>query len=297
VLTALLLPTLTHAAVCVGDCDESGSVAVNELVTGVNIALGTATVDTCPSFDANGDGVVAVNELITAVNNALEGCVIPGEGLGERIFSVRTDSAPFTPSRSMFASSAVAGSNVSAGFSAGPLVLVAGEPDANGIATLVLAEDAFVGMQALDGSIACYKFFAEGSAGSIDCDGGPAPNVVATQAAGENAPPAEYTVEDGDPTGPGAAVLEVTKQGASLPAGAPVDDCPTAELDTPVQIVLTTATATATKGAKTLSLEGENFSCEEWTTEDGAGMLVLPQPAYDTRAGGDSANILRIADQ
>jgi uncharacterized repeat protein (TIGR01451 family) len=59
---------------CVGDCNDDGTVAVNELITGVNIALGTAALGACPSFDMSGDGMVAVNELITAVNNALSGC-------------------------------------------------------------------------------------------------------------------------------------------------------------------------------------------------------------------------------
>ena len=40
--------------------------------TGVNIALGTNPVTSCPSFDINSDGTVAINELIAAVNNALE---------------------------------------------------------------------------------------------------------------------------------------------------------------------------------------------------------------------------------
>jgi hypothetical protein len=44
-------------------------------VRGVNIALGTADLDTCPSFDANYDDRVTVNELVRAVNNALAGCV------------------------------------------------------------------------------------------------------------------------------------------------------------------------------------------------------------------------------
>jgi hypothetical protein len=62
------------AASCTGDCNDDGVVAVNELVLGVNIALGTTIVDDCLAMDANGDGVVAVNELVTAVNNALSGC-------------------------------------------------------------------------------------------------------------------------------------------------------------------------------------------------------------------------------
>lgn len=59
---------------CVGDCNADGSVVINELVIGVNIALGNAPVSNCPSFDANSDGEVRVNELISGVNNALNGC-------------------------------------------------------------------------------------------------------------------------------------------------------------------------------------------------------------------------------
>ncbi|MEO8602384.1 MAG: hypothetical protein ABI629_07405 [bacterium] len=59
---------------CTGDCNGDKSVAINELITGVNIALGSQPVSACPSFDSNGDGSVAINELISAVNNALNGC-------------------------------------------------------------------------------------------------------------------------------------------------------------------------------------------------------------------------------
>jgi hypothetical protein len=59
---------------CPGDCNGDGSVPVNELITGVNIALGNTGVDACPAFDRNGDGMVSINELIAAVNAALNGC-------------------------------------------------------------------------------------------------------------------------------------------------------------------------------------------------------------------------------
>lgn len=62
------------AASCVGDCNGDGVVTVNEIIIGVNIALGNQTLDQCPSFDANGNGAVTVDELIKAVNNALNGC-------------------------------------------------------------------------------------------------------------------------------------------------------------------------------------------------------------------------------
>ena len=57
-----------------GDCDGDGTVSVAELITGVNIALGSAPITACPPFDTDGDGRVSVAELIRAVNVALSGC-------------------------------------------------------------------------------------------------------------------------------------------------------------------------------------------------------------------------------
>ena len=50
---------------CVGDCDNGGSVTVDEIVTGVNIALDTLPLDQCPGFDCNGDGQVTIDCLLT----------------------------------------------------------------------------------------------------------------------------------------------------------------------------------------------------------------------------------------
>lgn len=47
---------------------------VDELVIGVNIALGAVSVDTCAAFDTNHDRTVTVDELVAAVQNALNGC-------------------------------------------------------------------------------------------------------------------------------------------------------------------------------------------------------------------------------
>jgi hypothetical protein len=58
----------------VGDCDDSGAVTVEEVIKGVNIALGSAMLDTCQQSDADGTRTVTINELIIAVNNALSGC-------------------------------------------------------------------------------------------------------------------------------------------------------------------------------------------------------------------------------
>lgn len=61
-------------AQCVGDCNGNGSVTVDELIRGVNIALGSAPIDECGVMDINGDSTVTIDELVRAVNNALNGC-------------------------------------------------------------------------------------------------------------------------------------------------------------------------------------------------------------------------------
>ncbi len=73
----LLSSSAPAQAQCIGDCNGDGQVTINELITGVNIALGSQPVSTCPAFDPNGDGEVTINELIAGVNNALNGCPAP----------------------------------------------------------------------------------------------------------------------------------------------------------------------------------------------------------------------------
>jgi len=58
----------------VGDCNSSNEVTIDELLTMVNIALGSANVSTCPAGDADHNGQVTIDEILTAVNNALNGC-------------------------------------------------------------------------------------------------------------------------------------------------------------------------------------------------------------------------------
>jgi pimeloyl-ACP methyl ester carboxylesterase len=65
---------LTTAPVCVGDCDGSDAVTIAELVRGVSIALGNASIGACPAFDCNGNGSAGIECLIGAVNASLNGC-------------------------------------------------------------------------------------------------------------------------------------------------------------------------------------------------------------------------------
>ncbi|HVM96865.1 MAG TPA: hypothetical protein VMT89_10775 [Candidatus Acidoferrales bacterium] len=66
--------TAPAKAQCIGDCGSDGDVTVDELIVGVNIALGSAQVAQCSAMDANADGDVTIDELITAVSHALNGC-------------------------------------------------------------------------------------------------------------------------------------------------------------------------------------------------------------------------------
>jgi hypothetical protein len=70
----LVLAATSAGAQCAGDCGADGVVTVDEVITGVNIALGTTSVEQCGVFDFSGDDMVTVDEIITAVNNALNGC-------------------------------------------------------------------------------------------------------------------------------------------------------------------------------------------------------------------------------
>lgn len=77
-VTILRAPSLEEVQnFCTGDCNQDLAVTVNELLTGVNIALGNLATNQCLLFDANGDGTTTIDEILTAVNNALNGCRKP----------------------------------------------------------------------------------------------------------------------------------------------------------------------------------------------------------------------------
>jgi hypothetical protein len=67
-------PTATPVQGCVGDCNGDSQVTVDEIVTMVNIALGSSPVSGCPAGDSDGSGSITVDEILTAIQNALNGC-------------------------------------------------------------------------------------------------------------------------------------------------------------------------------------------------------------------------------
>ncbi|GBD25487.1 hypothetical protein HRbin30_00810 [bacterium HR30] len=84
---ALATAPSAAAAVCVGDCNGDREVTIDELVTMVNIALGTQPVAGCLAGDANNDGEVTIEEIVTGVNHALSGCP-PSEACTEAIATI-----------------------------------------------------------------------------------------------------------------------------------------------------------------------------------------------------------------
>jgi hypothetical protein len=48
-------------------------VKISDLITGVNIALGSLPVSACPAFE-NAEGTVDIAQLVQGVSNALNGC-------------------------------------------------------------------------------------------------------------------------------------------------------------------------------------------------------------------------------
>ena len=67
-------PTKSSNRACIGDCDDSSTVTVDEILAGVSIALGTLSLDHCARFDCDGIGRVTVGCIIQAVDAALNGC-------------------------------------------------------------------------------------------------------------------------------------------------------------------------------------------------------------------------------
>jgi hypothetical protein len=56
----------------IGDCNRDMQVTIDELVTGVGIALELTPMSACPASDGNKDGSVSVSELVGCVNAAAE---------------------------------------------------------------------------------------------------------------------------------------------------------------------------------------------------------------------------------
>lgn len=72
--TTLAHPSGGVAQPCAGDCGGDGAVTVDEVVTGVNIVLGSTPVSACAVLDRDGDATVDISDVLASVTNLLSGC-------------------------------------------------------------------------------------------------------------------------------------------------------------------------------------------------------------------------------
>jgi hypothetical protein len=245
-------------------------------------------------------------------------------GLGDRVFTIREDSAVAPDPRTGFFSSGLSGFSVAERFTSGPIVITADAPNASGVAQLRLKQDAYFKVFIkLGNTILCVKWVAQNSRGTMDCNGGTAYGVTLTEPANES-PPGVPMTGVGSDSGAGAANLffrqVISEVGNVCPMGggnctvtgtpcttntecipASIDDSKACDATTVfdgtgLDVVYTTANFRGMKGTRTFIKNGENFSCSMWTMTDGPGMLVTGLLAVDERAGGTSANGIRVAD-
>ena len=305
---------------CVGDCSLDGQVTVDEVVLGVNMALGIANVSSCPPFDGNSDDQVTVDEIVTAVNHALEGCPMTGgEGLGVRRFSLSTESRfelvglplPLSTNRFTGFFEIEAGPVDPDGLR--PLHLVAASPYLEIVLTPPIGSPVVVcveplvesyplrdvGFLACDGTdLAGLEVIQDHNIADVDpmCTMG-TPDVNPFHAGACNSE-FEALLLAGD-SGPGAAAIAPDPN--TLEGGLPVNilveealpcgDEGVEALPAPFAINTVLGRGTILDAANlpgnTVSAErmGENFDCSTWTQEDGPGRFVLLAPLLDFEAG------------
>jgi len=193
--------TATAQAACVGDCNDDGAVTVDEVITMVNIALGTAAVATCNAGDGDGSGDITVDEILTGVTNALEGCPVeqptptPTPTMGEPTVTptptptfaggvLGTRRFVINPVGSSIQAVLGPGFEVTLGTFRGQtdgvlgdafLELTAGQTDENGLALVSItdASDFFVAQASIANFLICLKpLFPVVNAGAVQCNGG-----------------------------------------------------------------------------------------------------------------------------
>jgi hypothetical protein len=80
----LATPVIADGLSCFGDCNGDQRVTIDEIIKGINIALGTAALISCPNFQCCPDPCESegVDCVIRAINKALYGCEPPQCGNG-----------------------------------------------------------------------------------------------------------------------------------------------------------------------------------------------------------------------
>ena len=67
-------PRVARAQQCVGDCDNSGMVTVDELVKIANIQQGHGSISDCTAADRDHSNTITVDEVVASISSAVDGC-------------------------------------------------------------------------------------------------------------------------------------------------------------------------------------------------------------------------------
>ncbi|MCW5893339.1 MAG: CHRD domain-containing protein [bacterium] len=272
----------------------------------------------CRSNETCGNGV------IDAVNGEScdDGGTTPGDGcdeqcrveecsfagsvtpLGGRTFSL-------TPATSGFFNSII-GPGTPVGtmsMPGGPMTLVAGTPDQDGVVPISLAADTIVEIKIpLNNQTQCFRFTTN-STGKLYCCGGHAVDMSNTRDSNTGGRPTSGGGADGPAVvlsgigtgGPGDLLMSFNVRQTT---GNINLNCLTATYPTASSTQIWTtgnATARVVRPAQGGSLfefnaTGVPFSCEEWTTEDGPGSFVNADTALNAAPGLDAGNVRKMTD-
>jgi hypothetical protein len=330
VASAVVSASAGHAQ-CAGDIDGDNVVMIAELIAAVNSALtgcptptstrmgeasatptatatvvATATRTPLPSPTATATTITSPTRTGTATATTT-GTATPTQSPTEvpapqlRSFCIAPGTLLAPPegtATGLFTSSMPGNTNAAQFVSAGPLILRLLEPSVAGVAPLRLERDVVIEILLLDNSRQCWKLSAEGSNGSIDCDGGTPYDVLATRSSLAPGSAFEVARGGGAPAGPGHGDLVLMSQLQIVPPN-DATPCDQVAYTSPQQpLAFTTAQGTAAVDGTILSLtiSGEPFDCSDFGSPLSGGQLVAPHPANQAPAG-DVVSVIRLAQE
>jgi cysteine-rich repeat protein len=200
--------------------------------------------------------------------------------------------------------SSALGTGTPLGTVAGDLDLVAGAPAADGVAPLAVSGPVHLRAAILGGSFGNLCIRIASCSGIVDCAGARPVGVQVVQDSagpGTQGNPWMTTTRLGAPGGPGSVLLECEQ--SILQVGPTVTDCAPVAYPPAETVVYTTGRTEAFYlngdpriGTGRITIEGERFDCDAWTTENGPGQLAGAFLMENDPQAGDTANVNVLDD-
>ena len=291
-------------------CDGCSADCRIETGCGDGVVCGSEECDDGNNLDCDGCSSACTVEVGAAcgdgiVNTACgEECDPPGAECSVtcKLQSVPLGTRHFTFGGSFYSSPL--GNQVPLGTLDGAIDLVAGAPDADGVADVTVDGPVYYSAAILGGTFGRLCVRIDSCQGFVDCDGGTPVGVQVVQdshGAGINGGPVVTTTGLGDAP-PGAVELQCQQTFVQLDPGV-MTPCENADYPPPALVVYTTGMTEASFengnpkiGTGMISSSGESFQCSAWTTEDGPGVLAGAYLVEENPQAGDVANVNRLDD-